>query len=551
MIRTQPHNAKATRPSRHWLARNWKPELNARVEWVWLWVRLPTVLAGAIGAGFLFSGAEQLPLVYMMTATVLVYSIGLFILLKRGYTGTAFAIGMVADSFGLMATWWIILQIPQIESTPTDLYLILFPVLIAGVVRLGPILGITYSLLWIGWMAVAAWMYHGPDSYAVEEFPVRVFFLLTTVGLTSILVSKLNVGREQLAESEERFRNIFEAAPAGIALVGPDRRAFAVNPALVEILKVRPDELIGHRLSEFEDDDLREIPGANFARLISGEADRLEMERRLLRGDETFIWVNAVTSAVRDADGELAYAVRIIEDITERKRLDFAKDELMAVTSHELKTPLTSIHAALGLAANGALGELPEKARAMMNVAAQNSDRLVSLVQDILDLEAMRLGNAELSMSECSASDMLDNTAGLLRPAAIEYGTELEIESDEISVVCAEDKIMQVLTNLTSNAMKYSAGLPVRLVCHEVDDLAVFEITDSGPGIPKDQQRVIFERFRQAESSATRPSGGTGLGLAIAKAIVEGHGGRIWVSSELGQGSTFGFNLPLAVPAVV
>ena len=536
-----------------WFIENLTPEVNARLEWVWMWIRIPTVLVGAVGAGFIFRGAPQLPLVYIMAAVVMVYSAGLFVLLRRNFVATAFVVGMVADSVGLMVTWWIILHIPRVGDTPTDLYLILFPLLVAGVIRLGPMLGAAYALVWIGWLAIAAWVYHGPDSYAAEEFPVRVLFLVITTVLTSAHVSKIKSGRSQLAASEGRFRSIFEAAPAGVALLDGDRRAFAVNDALTAMLMLPRHEVLGHRLSEFEGDEPAHRPGANFKMLLSGEINRVELERRLLRGDGSFMWVNAITSAVRDATGGFLYAVRIIDDITERKHIEFAKDELMALTSHELKTPLTSIHAALGLADNGALGELPEKARPMIHVAAQNSDRLVSLVQDILDLEGMRLGKTPMDMTPCDAFDLLQTTANLLLPTADEHGIPLVVEAQPIEVFCSRDKVMQVLTNLVGNALKFSQDgrdCAIVLACTTSATEATFEVRDCGPGIPPDQQRAIFDRFHQVDNAATRTTGGTGLGLAIAKAIVEGHGGRIWVESAPDSGSSFKFTLPLSQTAL-
>jgi PAS domain S-box-containing protein len=510
-------------------------------------MRLPIALVSVIGAGLLFPGASQLPLITTIGAVVMLYSVALFFLLSRGRGETAFWVGLVADSLALLISWWILAQPPELGAVPTDLYLVLFPVLIVGTIRLGPVLGAVHASAWIVWMAFASWTFHGPDSYAVEQFPVRALFLLLTVWLVALVVGRASVSEGRLAASESRFRSIFESAPAGVALLDHNRRILAVNQALTAMLLAAPDELIGRRFGDFEDDDTRARRLITpFADMKDGELDKFEVQRRLLRGDDTFIWVNSITSAVRDPDGHFSHAVRILEDVTERKRTELAKDELMALTSHELKTPITAIHAALGLAAGGVLGELPPKALEMIAIAAKNSERLMALIQNILDLEGMRLGRVPLKTTACNSSALLQRTVDLLAPSAIEQNVTLSVDSAPLDVLCEEGKIIQVLTNLTTNAMKFAGANAVHLRCHGLDGQAVFTVSDQGPGISKDQQQIIFERFRHADNAGAIGAKGTGLGLAIAQAIVQGHGGRIWVESAIGEGSTFGFTLPLA-----
>jgi PAS domain S-box-containing protein len=526
------------------IAANLRPNVNPRMEWVWLWVRIPTVLVGAVGAGLLFPGADQLPLVYAMTAAVWVYSVGLMVLLRRGFTATAFVVGTVADSLGLMATWWIILQIPRVEATPTDLYLILFPVLIAGIIRLGPVLGSAYSAIWVGWMAVAAWGYHGQGSYAVEQFPIRVLFLTLTVGLTSALVSRIQAGREQLAESEESFRNLFEVAPAGIALVGTDQRLFSVNEELTSMLMVSRDELIGHRLSEFEDDDLRETGGDSFDHLSTGQVERLEMERRLLRGDDTFIWVNTISPIVRDRHGDRLCRPHHRGHHREENR---GADEGRVPGYGELRIALAP-HGDPGidhLGVDRVAGRAFQAGHQALDIAASGADRMRRLVDDILDAERMSIGSITIQKRESSSERLVRMAVQGVSSLAGDAGVEVVVSGPDVNVEADPDRIIQTLTNLLTNAVKCSpVGGTVRVTVSGTDDPVRFSIEDEGRGVPQEHLKRIFDRFQQVETTDSRALGGSGLGLTIAKSIIAQHGGHIWAESPSETGSTFVFVLP-------
>lgn len=220
------------------------------------------------------------------------------------------------------------------------------------------------------------------------------------------------------------------------------------------------------------------------------------------------------------------------------------------MTSHELRTPLTSIRGSLGLLAGGAVGDLPDSAQRMLDIAVQSTDRLIRLINDILDLERLSSGTLSLLREACDAAGLVSRAVEEIRGAADALGVEVRGASVEGRVWADPDRVIQTLTNLVGNAIKFSPRSgTVEVSARVEDDHVRFAVEDHGPGIPADQLETVFERFRQVDASDSRVKGGTGLGLAICRTIVEQHGGRIWAESVLGEGATFSFTLPLATDA--
>ncbi len=233
-------------------------------------------------------------------------------------------------------------------------------------------------------------------------------------------------------------------------------------------------------------------------------------------------------------------------DTTERSALDRMKDEFISTVSHELRTPLTSLRAALGLITGGSLDTRPQKLQQMLEIAAGNTDRLVRLVNDILELERIGSGKAELHCTLCSADDLFRRATILQQAEAAKVQIRITFNSHGVNVWADPDRILQTLANLVSNAIKFSPpGTEIHLRSRRIDAKeAVIQVCDQGRGIPEDKIESIFERFHQVDASDSRTMGGTGLGLAICRSIVHQHGGRIWATSSLGKSSTFHFTLP-------
>lgn len=264
-------------------------------------------------------------------------------------------------------------------------------------------------------------------------------------------------------------------------------------------------------------------------RQAMGRLEILDRKRSMGRSPE-----EGFAPARQDADGR------------HRSVLEKMKDEFISTVSHELRTPLTSLRGALGLLSGGALETRPEKSRQMLEIAINNTDRLVKLVNDILDLQRISSGKSELQRTEILAEELLR------RAAAMEAVAQDRISwtAEEIFVWADGDLIVQVLRNLLSNAIKFSPTEGRITLCARAlnEQEVVFEIHDEGGGIPADKLEHIFERFQQVDASDSRDLGGTGLGLAICRSILHLHDGRIWATSTPGDGTTFSFNLPIFDP---
>jgi two-component system sensor histidine kinase VicK len=253
------------------------------------------------------------------------------------------------------------------------------------------------------------------------------------------------------------------------------------------------------------------------------------------------------------ADGRVDGVVVAFADVTERRRLDRMKDEFIATVSHELRTPLTSLRASLGLVTSGMLEKHPEKTAQMLDIAVANCDRLVRLVNDIVDFERIGKDSLPLHKGEWNAIDLLRRAMDPELLNAERAGLNFRIDAQPVDVWVDGDRIVQVLGNLIRNAVKFSEkGGEIRLTVRAGGDgherLAMFEVRDQGPGIPEEKLDFIFERFQQVDASDSRARGGTGLGLAICRGILNEHGGRIWARNNPEGGSNLCFTVERYMP---
>ena len=267
------------------------------------------------------------------------------------------------------------------------------------------------------------------------------------------------------------------------------------------------------------------------------------------RKDGTCFPVEYVACPLVD-EGRTTGIVVAFQDVTERRRLDRMKDEFISTVSHELRTPLTSLRASLGLIAGGVLDGRPEKTAQMLDLAVGNCDRLARLVNDILDFERIGSGRLQLSCASHPAGELLHRAAEVMQASASKAGVRFNIESDAVNVWADSDRVLQTLTNLIGNSIKFSShGSEIRLRAHQNGGQMIrMEVHDEGRGIPADKLEIIFERFQQVDASDSRAMGGTGLGLAICRSIVKEHGGEIWAESLAEKGSSFYFTLPAEDP---
>jgi PAS domain S-box-containing protein len=275
--------------------------------------------------------------------------------------------------------------------------------------------------------------------------------------------------------------------------------------------------------------------------------DRTEIEYRVRRRDGDYIFVRMIGHFYPDAAGTRKRMIGFISDITQRKLVERMKNEFVSTVSHELRTPLTSITGSLGLINGGVVGELPLQAKGLIEIAYRNSERLGRLINDILDIDKIESGKMDFALRPVDLMQTVDEALATNRAFAAQFKVQLALEQGlpGVKVWADPDRLMQVFTNLLSNAAKFSPqGETVTVRVARDQDIVRVAIADRGPGIPDEFKNRIFQKFAQADTSDSRAKSGTGLGLSIVKAIVEKFGGDIGFESAPGKGTTFYIDLP-------
>jgi PAS domain S-box-containing protein len=343
-----------------------------------------------------------------------------------------------------------------------------------------------------------------------------------------------------LKEAARKERAIVANASEVICSLDEQMNFSNANPAAEKIWGYAPDELVGKSLVELVAEDERERTKDQFLR-VKGQESSVPVEARVQRKDGSEI--DMLWSVQWSVEEKTYFCVA--HDITDRKQIERMKREFVAMVSHDLRTPLTSIQGFLALLQAGALGELTASGQSSLTIADNSINRLIKLVTDLLDMEKLESGKMDLNLSNLAVRELLSESAHAVDAFADENGVSIEIVPTDLSVEADGDRIIQVLVNLISNAIKFSPrDSVVTLSASESEKSVEIKISDQGRGIPAEFIDSVFERFKQVKKSDAKNRKGSGLGLAICKAIVEKHGGKIGVLSEEGKGSTFWFSLP-------
>jgi PAS domain S-box-containing protein len=347
-----------------------------------------------------------------------------------------------------------------------------------------------------------------------------------------------------LQQSEAQFRSLSENSPVGIFRMDAQGRCTYTNPRCQAICGYTFAEALGEGWLQFVHPEDQELLIQEWSQTLSQQQE-FSAEVRYIHPDGTIRFAQMRTSPLCQTSSQLIGYVGTVEDVTERRAIAQMKNEFISIVSHELRTPLSSIRGSLGLLAAGVFKNKPESAQQMLDIAAHDTERLVRLVNDILDLERLEAQKVNLVKQWCDGAKLLQQSVETLQSLAGESQITLSVEPTAIQVWGDCDRIIQTLVNLVSNAIKFSP--PETTVTLSLQDLAeqvLFQVKDQGRGIPGDQLDTIFGRFQQVDATDSRQKGGTGLGLAICRNIIQQHGGKIWVESILGEGSSFYFTLP-------
>jgi PAS domain S-box-containing protein len=407
-----------------------------------------------------------------------------------------------------------------------------------------------------------------------------------------------------LRRSEEQLRLIANGLPVLIAYVDKQQCYRFNNEAYQTWLGLSPTKIYGCHLQQVHGQEKYEKIRQYVETALSGQTVTYEKDTTFQDGclhslSVTYIpHINqSAKEVVRESlDSKSSKSSEFVKgffalasDISDRKAIERMKDEFISVVSHELRTPLTSIHSSLKILSTGKLGNLSSKGQRMLRIADEQTERLVRLVNNVLDLQSIQSGKVKMKKQACKATELMIEAAQTMQTMAQEHGVKLFAESVPFVVWADRDYIVQTLTNLLSNAIKFSPSNSTVLLSAKMErqtkrsrkkriqtanftqrkskvaefklsspreaislhessiPYVTFEVKDQGQGIPANQLETIFERFQQVDSSDSRKKGGTGLGLAICRQIVEEHGGKIWAESCLGRGSTFYFTLPALI----
>ncbi len=363
---------------------------------------------------------------------------------------------------------------------------------------------------------------------------------------------------QEVNKSKAYVENLVENAADLIISTDLDDRILTWNRGAEVLFGYSKDEVVGKHLAILlPPERFHELEEIRAKVQISGGLRDIEVRGK--RKDGVLIYLSLSVSPIRDLQGKIVGFLRIAKDITEKKRyerrlkeLDKLKSDFVSNVSHELRTPLTSIKGSVENMLDGLTGSLNEKQIRYLVRIKSNTDRLSRLINDLLDLSRIESGRVEVRPTRLPLTALAEEVAEHLKPLATEKLIRIEVPSPDPSATAwaDRDKVTQVLVNLVGNALKFTPkeGKVTVALAKNDNDYVQISVADTGPGILPEEANKIFSKFYQVTNIAKQKPIGSGLGLAISKALVEMHGGKIWVESEVGRGSTFYFTLPAQQP---
>ncbi|MBM3800798.1 MAG: response regulator [Acidimicrobiia bacterium] len=367
------------------------------------------------------------------------------------------------------------------------------------------------------------------------------------------MAERLHESRTQLARQmnalsyeKNRLETILASMGEGVIVTDLDHRILLVNAAAEGMLDIHRQDAIGKDCGT-----TLPVKKTELEQILQAASDAKPSPPLVKKFRNKVLSI--LVSQIRDEKGQPFGLVSVFRDITQQAAIEALKSEFISVVSHELRTPLTPIKGYIDLILEGDAGELTEEQKAYLKIVEMNTDRLVALVNDLLDISRIEAGKIDLELKPVAVEDVIQETVAVHRKQIESRGLSLTlaIPSRLPWVKADRNRIAQVLNNLVSNACKYTPSGGISIAAAPDGEFLEVAVSDTGVGLSRDDMKKLFTKFFRAKNPATSETAGTGLGLAITKSIVEKHGGEIWVESRPGKGAAFHFTLPLVEPLPV
>ncbi len=371
-----------------------------------------------------------------------------------------------------------------------------------------------------------------------------------------VIGSMVDVTERKKAENErrlaeEKYRMIFENSAVAITMADEHERILSWNKFTEDLLDMSKEDLYFRPIKTL-------YPPEEWGKIRNNDVRQKGMqhhlETKMMKKDGEIIDVDVSLSVLRDSEDKVKGSIGVIRDITERvkaeeerKKAMEVKSQFISTVSHELRTPLTIIKEDIAIILDGVAGKVNKKQKEVLEMAQRNIDRLARLINDVLDFQKLDSGRAKFNMQENDINEIIKGVHTTMDITLKKKGLDfvLELDDNMSTAIFDSDKMVQVLTNLVSNAMKFTKTGSITIKTQARGNTILVSVVDTGCGIKEEDIPRLFHKFQQLTDGKTRTPGGTGLGLAISKEIIQQHGGKIWVESEFGKGTTFHFLLPV------
>lgn len=397
-----------------------------------------------------------------------------------------------------------------------------------------------------------------PRAILISPYPepiLRPIAFVIVLGGISILVSKLldditeiKEAKQALWESEEQYRDLYEEAPTAYFSVGVGGRIERANRMATELLGLSEGELLGRPVFELYADTPNGKAKAQkmFKRFFAGEAIH-EEELEMRRADGSNMWVYLSVRPIRDKEGRIIASRSTVVDMTEHKKLDQLKDDFIGLVSHELRSPMTVITGAVNTLLTEAENLSPEENRQLLKDAAVEAELLSHLLGNLLELSRAQADRLVLHAEAIDVKKVVREAVEEIKRLSSAHRFVASLPKKLPPVYADPLRLERILYNLLENAVKYSPqGGRIEVSVRPEKEHLVIGVSDQGIGISPSDQAKLFAPFQRLEESRPDGTRGVGLGLLVCRRLVEAHGGRIWIESEPGRGSTFFFTLPLS-----